>query len=97
MSAQVSQALNEPDDAKRLYVWKDFHKKFIASPVGQVLNAERCLLVPEDPKDYTKEVKIVLPKNEKAADKVSPAKGLTEKLLKPLQIVRAANRGSAGK
>lgn len=97
MSAQVSQALNEPDDAKRLYVWKDFHKKFIASPVGQVLNAERCLLVPEDPKDYTKEVKIVLPKNEKAADKVSPAKGLTEKLLKPLQIVRAANRGRAGK
>lgn len=106
MSRQVSRALNEKNDEKCLFIWKEFHRNVLNSPIGKVLNAERCLLVPEDPKDYTKEVKIVLPHQQKeskteidsrkntAKNKEKSANKFISKLLKPLQIAQRAVRST---
>lgn len=91
LSADASKALNEKQDDKRVIAWKDFHSKFLRSPVGQALNADRCLLVQEDPKEYTNLVKIVLA-NKTTANPKKKSNILTRIIKSPSAATRLFTR-----
>lgn len=98
MSVDATQALKMADNDKRVVAWKDFHNKFVSSRLGQALNADRCMLVSENPKDYTNVVKIVLNKDipGKKADVAHKKKSsvFTRMIKSPAAAARFITRGA---